>query len=152
MKVRTWIGAGTASAVLFVGSMSVVAQQGTAEKIGQKLDKVGQDLKRGVSNVADDLRAQFSKTRDSVHGWGVESRVYGRLHWDSALNGSVLETHVDRAGVATLVGQVPDAAAKAKAVALTRDTVGVTKVVDQLSIAPAESTTTTTKETIKTPR
>lgn len=135
MKIRSWITAGTMAGVLMAGSISVVAQQGTAEKIGENLDRLGKNVKRGVSNVAGDLRAQFAKTRESVHSWGVESRVYGRLHWDVALNKSNIETHVDRAGVVTLHGVVPDEAARAKAVKLAGETVGITKVVDQLSVA-----------------
>jgi osmotically-inducible protein OsmY len=150
MKLRSWIGVGTMASMLLVGSVSVVAQQGPAEKLGEKLDSIGKKVKKGVNEVADDVRTQFAKTRDSVNSWGVESRVYGRLHWDSALNGSNLETHVDRDGAATLMGAVPDEAARLKAITLTRDTVGVTKVVDRLTIGKVKKITTTT-ETITTP-
>jgi hypothetical protein len=47
------------------------------------------------------------------------------------------------------MGSVPDARARAKAVELTRDTVGVTQVIDQLTVLT--TTTTTTSETISTP-
>jgi hyperosmotically inducible protein len=140
MKIRSWISAGTMAGVLLAGSISVVAQQGTAEKIGESLDRLGKNVKRGVGNVADDVRAQFAKTRESVHSWGAESRVYGRLHWDVALNKANLETHVDRAGVVTLYGVVTDEAARAKAVKLAGETVGITKVVDQLSVATKAET------------
>jgi len=144
MKFRSWISAGTVAGMLLAGSAAVMAQEGTAEKIGKSLDQLGQDVKRGVGNVADDLRAQFAKTRESVENWGIEARVYGRLHWDSALNKANLETRVDRAGVVTLIGEVPSEAARAKAATLAHDTVGVTKVVNQLVIAgPAEATDTT---------
>jgi osmotically-inducible protein OsmY len=146
MNFRSWIGVGTLAGVLLASTVPVAlgARQGTAEKIGKNLDKLGKDVKRGVSDVAGDLRAQFAKTRESVNAWGVEARVYGRLHWDSSLNKSNLEAHVDRAGVATLIGAVPDEVARAKAVTLAHDTVGVTKVVDQLSIAdPAEAPVST---------
>ena len=61
----------------------------------------------------------------------VSARVYGRLHWDKALNGSKVDIEVTEGGHTTLTGVVADAKAKAKAVELTRDTVGVTQVVDQ---------------------
>ena len=151
MNVRSWIGAGTLGGVLLVGSLSVVAQQGTVERIGESLDNLGRNVKKGAQTVASDIKAQFSKTRESVHSWGVESRVYGRLHWDQALTESALETHVDRSGVATLSGVVPDAAARAKAVLLARETVGVTKVIDQLSIGSAtiRKKTTTIETTVE---
>ena len=64
----------------------------------------------------------------------MSARVYGRLHWDKALNGSKVDIEVTEGGHTTLTGVVADAKAKAKAVELTRDTVGVTQVVDQLTI------------------
>jgi osmotically-inducible protein OsmY len=147
MQFRSWIGAGALAGVLLAASVpaALAARQGTAEKLGKNLDQLGKDVKRGVGNVADDLRAQFAKTRDAVNAWGVEARVYGRLHWDSALDKLNLETHVDRAGVAPLRGEVPDEIARAKAVTLAHDTVGVTKVVDQLSVvaSPVEKPVST---------
>lgn len=67
---------------------------------------------------------------------GVISRVYSRLHWDKALTSAMLELEVKAGGVVVLRGVVSDSAAKIKAVTLTADTVGVTQVVDELSIAP----------------
>ena len=67
---------------------------------------------------------------------GVESRVYGRIHWDKALNDASIDLTVTADGVITLTGTVADAKAKARAVDLTKETVGVTKVVDTLAIRP----------------
>ena len=81
---------------------------------------------------------------------GVASRVYGRLHWDKALETSTLDLEVNN-GVATLRGEVPERKAKARAVELARETVGITQVIDQLAIqppsqtAPATSTDSTAK-------
>jgi len=64
----------------------------------------------------------------------VVSRVYSRLHWDKALTTSNLEIEVQAGGIAILTGIVPNQAAKAKALALTAETVGVIQVVDQLTV------------------
>jgi osmotically-inducible protein OsmY len=69
---------------------------------------------------------------------GVAARVYGRLHWDKALNSSTLHVKVEE-GVATLSGSVPTAEAKAKAVTLAAETVGVSKVVDELTIPASQA-------------
>ena len=78
----------------------------------------------------------------SLHG-----RVYARLHWDKGLAGTNIETEVSEHGLTTLRGTVPDSKAKAKALQLANDTVGVTQVVDALTIGPASATSTTTTTT-----
>ena len=109
-------------------------QEGAGEKAGEKLDEVGRKLKKGLDKAEDAVRESFHKTRDAVHSMGVAARVYGRLHWDKALHSSeTLHVKVED-GVATLTGSVPTAEAKTKAVTLAAETVGVKKVIDELTI------------------
>ena len=84
------------------------------------------------------LHWSFHKTRESVQGMGIMARVYGRLHWDKALYSSSLTVRVEE-GAIVLRGAVPNAAAKVKAVALAADTVGVNKVVDELTVPASEA-------------
>jgi len=114
-------------------------QEGAGQKAGEKLDEVGRKIKRGLNRAEEAVRESFHKTRESVHSMGVAARVYGRLHWDKALESSTLNVKVEQ-GVATLTGSVPTAEARTKAVNLTADTVGVNKVVDELTVpaSPAE--------------
>src|SRR5262249_55219836 len=110
-------------------------QEGPAEKAGGKIDEVGRAIKKGLQGAEETVREAFQRTRESVHAMGVISRVYGRLHWDKALYSSPIQLNADGGGV-TLRGTVPDTGARAKAVALARDTVGVTQVIDQLVVMP----------------
>ena len=110
--------------------------QGPSEKAGSKLDEAGRSFKKGLEDARDAVRNQFARARGSVHNMDVASRVYGRLHWDKTLTTSTLDLDV-KSGVATLRGAVPDARAKAKAVELAEDTVGISKVIDQLTIQAA---------------
>lgn len=126
LGVAWWTGVGRAQ------------QEGVGEKAGEKLDEVGRKLKKGLNKAEDAVREGFHKTRDSVHSMGVAARVYGRLHWDKALTSSDLHVKVEE-GVATLSGGVPTAEAKTKAVTLTAETVGVTRVVDELTIPASEA-------------
>ena len=140
---------------LIAGAAYSRAQQSTAGKVGEKLDEAARAVKKGVGNVAKDVRESFENTRASVHSMGVGSRVYGRIHWDKALTDSTIEVtanHDASTVSVTLRGTVPDDAAKQKAVALARDTVGVATVVDQLTVGspPGATTTTTTTKTTKT--
>ncbi len=115
------------------GGVGRAQQEGAGEKAGEKLDEVGRKIKKGIDKAEQAVREQFHKTRESVHSMGVAARVYGRLHWDKALHNSTLHVKVEE-GVATLTGSVPTADAKTKAVTLAAETVGVTKVVDELTI------------------
>jgi hyperosmotically inducible protein len=122
----------------WVGHSRAQQQEGAAAKAGEKIDGVGRKIKKGIERAEDAVREGFHKTRDSVHSMGVMSRVYGRLHWDKALNASVLTVKVED-GVVTLRGAVPTRAAKSKAVTLAAETVGVTKVIDELSVPASEA-------------
>ncbi len=126
--------------------------QGPAEKAGSKLDEAGRSIRRGLEDARDAIREQFAKVRGTVNNMDVASRVYGRLHWDKTLTTSTLDLEVQGGGVAVLRGAVPDAKAREKAVNLAAETVGVTKVVDQLVIqTPPRSTPGTSTDPIPKP-
>ena len=141
--MRRYIGIAALLSLAFVGAFWAAqgrAQQedGAAAKAGEKLDEVGRKIKKGLEKAEDAVREGFHKTRDSVHSMGVMSRVYGRLHWDKALHASTLTVKVED-GVVTLRGAVPTQAAKAKAVTLAAETVGVSRVIDELTIPASQA-------------
>jgi hyperosmotically inducible protein len=107
------------------------AQQGP---VGQGLNDAGRAVRRGFQTAGQAVQGGFQKTRTGVHNMEVVSRVYSRLHWDKALTSSNIELEVQAGGIATLTGIVPDDAAKAKALMLTAETVGVIQVIDQLTV------------------
>jgi hyperosmotically inducible periplasmic protein len=127
-----------ASGVGWWGGVGRAQQEGVGEKVGEKLDQAGRKLKQGLNRAEGAVREGFHKTRDSVHSMGVQARVYGRLHWDKALTQSDLHVKVEE-GIATLSGSVPTVEARTKAVTLAADTVGVTKVVDELVVPATEA-------------
>ena len=79
---------------------------------------------------------RLRRSRATVHEQEVLARVYSRIHWDKMLVGSTLELEVRDDGTAFLRGAVPTKASKERAVVLARDTVGVNKVVNELTILP----------------
>jgi hyperosmotically inducible protein len=105
-------------------------QPGTAEKIGEKID-------RGLNQIGAELSQAWSEVRKSVEKMGVQGRVYGRLHWDKALEGANLEISVRDGQVVVLSGTVTSAAGKQKAEQITRDTIGVNNVVNELTVPPS---------------
>jgi hyperosmotically inducible periplasmic protein len=126
---------------LLLVSWTSVAQEpkGTKERIKDKVRGAVTTLKKGVAGAEESMKAQYARARDAVHNMGVEGRVYGRLHWDKALQGAKIDLHARKEGVIVLSGTVADARAKAKALELTNDTVGVVEVVDELKLASASA-------------
>ncbi len=122
-----------ASGLVVTWGCLALAQQG---QVGQGIDNAGRAMKRGFQSAGAAVQGGFIKTKTSVHNMEVVSRVYSRLHWDKALTTSNLQLEVSNGGIATLTGVVPDAAAKAKALLLTSETVGVLQVVDQVVVTP----------------
>jgi len=102
-------------------------QPGTAAQIGEKID-------RGLNQIGAELSQAWADVRKSVEKMGVQGRVYGRLHWDKALEGAKLEISVRDNQAVVLSGNVASAAAKQKAEELARDTVGVGSVVNELTV------------------
>jgi len=108
----------------------------TGEAIGEKVDNVVQSIKRGARATTETLQEQYQKARTSVHNMNVQARVYSRLHWDKDLNDARIDLEV-RDGTAVLRGTVKTLQAKAKAIELARETVGVDRVDDHLTLEPA---------------
>jgi hyperosmotically inducible protein len=103
-------------------------QPGAAEKLGETID-------RGLSQLGAELSQAWTDVRRSVERMGVQGRVFGRLHWDKALQGAKLDVTVREGQVVVLTGTVTSSAAKVKAEELTRDTVDVRSVVNELVVA-----------------
>ncbi len=120
--------------VIVVGALSypTVAQEGVGEKVGGTLDKVGRGIRHEAQVIGEGVRTRFDSMKGDVHDMSVQSRVYSRIHWDRVLNSAKIEVHVIRNGVVVLRGSVPDQAARDRAAVLTRDTLGVTEVFDEL--------------------
>ncbi len=130
-----------AVAALAIGWAGSGRAQETGKRVGEKLDEAGRSIKGGLNRAGTATKEAFARTRTSVQNMGVESRVYGRIHWDRTLNDALIELTASADGVITLNGTVADARAKLRAVDLARETVGVTQVVDALAIRPAATTT-----------
>ena len=95
-----------------------------AGRRGQIGDAV-QTVSDGARDASTNVQGKVAEARTSARNAGLEQKVSARLHGDKSLGAEKIEVTVLEEGTATLKGQVPDAAAKEKAVALTRDTRGV---------------------------
>src|SRR5688572_33509845 len=79
--------------------------------------------------------AEAGQVRAIKDGWLV-MKVHSEFVNEDVLSGSNIDVDV-KAGVVTLQGTVPSAAARARALELAKKNDGVKSVVDQLTIAPA---------------
>jgi len=125
------------SLVVFCLGAACEGQEGAGERIGKKADQAAEQLREGAKDVVGQIQIGFEKARALIDRFGVEGRVYARLHWDKALNNASISIEVGKDGTTTLRGAVSDATAKAKAEQLAGDTVGVQRVVNELAIQPA---------------
>jgi hyperosmotically inducible periplasmic protein len=103
--------------------------QGTGEKLGQRID-------RGMQQLSDRLQKGWAEIRKSVDELTIQGRVYGRLHWDKALTDAAIDIQIQNDDTIVLSGSVPAEVARLKAAALAQDTIGVTNVINQLAVAP----------------
>jgi len=125
-KQRNWKTCLLALGVLGMTCISVSptpAQEGIGERIGARIDRFTEDLREGWDSL-----------RKRIDQMGVQGRVYGRLRWDKHLDSTQLDIDVQQDNTVILRGQVASPAAKKKAVELANDTVGVTRVVDELVV------------------
>jgi hypothetical protein len=108
------------------------------ESFGQQVNNFVDKLGQGANDATRSIQEEFNKARDTMQSWGIEARVYSRLRWDKDLANLTLNVTSPSAGVIALSGSVSDGNAKTKAIRLAEDTVGVNKVVDQMTpLAPA---------------
>ena len=103
------------------------ANQGPLQRTGQAPDNAGKNIRRGVETGVP--RGQISAQERELL-----ARVTQRIKWDKQLVSSTLQLVVQADGTVSLRGSVIDEAAKARAVDLVENTVGVTAVVDELAV------------------
>jgi hyperosmotically inducible protein len=141
---RAWVVAAVFGVTVTAMGWSSRAQEPTTtEKIKQKVGGAVDSIKKGAATGADVVKEKYKKAKDSVVALEIEGRVYARLHWDKALIGSKVELKAPKSGIIELHGTVSSAKAKAKAIELAQDTVGVNDVVDSLIVQASPSAITT---------
>ena len=90
-------------------------------------------VEHGVATLTGDVATDLSKTGESINDAWILTKVKWFHTGADALKGSDINVDV-KDGVVTLKGTVKSEAGRAKAIALAKDTDGVKRVVDQLTI------------------
>ena len=97
--------------------------------------RIGESVDRGLNTLGQKLRKTWADVRQSIDELTVQGRVYGRLRWDKALEKAPIEISVKDESTVVLSGTVADESAHMTAVQLAQSTIGVGKVVDNLTVS-----------------
>jgi hypothetical protein len=103
------------------------AQDGPIRRAGQALDRAGKNIRSRVETEV--ARGQAAIAERELLG-----RVSRRIEWDKQLVGSTIQMEVQPGGAVILRGSVLNEKVKARAVDLVENTIGVTRVVDELAV------------------
>jgi hyperosmotically inducible periplasmic protein len=115
------------AALVALTLVSTSHAQGPIQRIGQALDRAGK-------NIRGDVEGAVARGQMAAQDRGVLVRVSQRLNWDRRFAGSAIQIVVRGGGTVYLRGSVLNPAAKALAVDLVGNTLGVTRVVDELAV------------------
>lgn len=120
------------------GDVATAAQKSEAEKLAKLPGVTRVDNRIEIDpnedkTVADRISKGLSRTGESINDTWILTKVKWFHTGADALKGSDINVDV-KDGVVTLKGTVKTEAGRAKAIALAKDTDGVKRVVDQLTI------------------
>lgn len=115
------------SVVGISNNSQATAQEGIGERIGERIDQ-------SLEKLGSEIQENWASLRRFVDKLGVQGRVYSRLRWDKQLENAKIDVDVAEGGIVRVSGQVADASAKQQAIRLTENTIGVTRVIDQLQV------------------
>lgn len=125
---RISLGLGAAALVLASAAFTQAAQQTATDKARA----AGQETKQ-------DAKVAAKQTGNVVTDSWITMKVHSQFVPEAALEDSDIDVET-KAGVVTLMGTVPTAAGKSRAVAIAKATDGVKSVNDRLRVAPAGDT------------
>jgi len=101
-------------------------------------DKSVRRVKEGVRRATSSVRDRITDAQESANNSNLEAKVEDRLSKETSIDDDRIEVQVKDEGTIVLRGQVPDKDSKEKVVDVTRDTKGVRRIEDHLSVPPRE--------------
>jgi hypothetical protein len=110
-----------------VASPAAWGQDGPLRRAGRALDSAGKNIRSRVET-------EVARGQATAIERDLASRVTLRLSWDKPLVDSAIRLEVRPDGTTVLRGSVRTEANKRRAVDLVENTVGVTRVVDELAV------------------
>jgi hyperosmotically inducible protein len=108
--------------------------ENAAEKTKEKSEKAAEKTKEKTKDAGEKVKDATSETGEAITDAWITTKVKTQFVGEDALKGSDINVDTNN-HVVTLKGTVATAAGRARAVAIAKETKGVTRVVDQLTIA-----------------
>ncbi len=112
------------------------------DKTGDALEKTGSAVGQAAEATKDAVVAGAKKTKDAVvavpvkidETW-ITAKIAGKINADDALEDVDVDVKVKK-NVVTITGDVPSAALRDRVLKIARETEGVAKVVDKMTVPP----------------
>jgi hypothetical protein len=107
-----------------------------------RLARIGRQTTVKLDNLAGGAHGKVAHGWEAIRGsWSeatLDSRVATRLHWDKHLAEVEIQVDSPSPGVVRLQGALPDVSQRTRAMEIARSTLGVEKVVDNLTTTSSE--------------
>jgi hypothetical protein len=112
---------------------------GAAESEGTvgAVDSTLHALNQGIQDTTSSVRNRISDVQNSARNMSLGAAVKDRLSRVKSIDDDRIEVEITDEGTVVLNGQVPDSSDKETAVNIARDTPGVVRVEDHLSVPPS---------------
>lgn len=121
-----------------VAARAAPEPQTVAQKTADGADKVKDAIVKGVTVAADKTKDGLSKTGEVITDEWITTRVHAQFVDEDLLKGSDISVDTSKK-VVTLKGTVTGRAGRARATSVARDTEGVRRVVNRLTIGPKKA-------------
>jgi osmotically-inducible protein OsmY len=113
-----------------------------AEKTGEALEKTGSAVGQAAEATKDAVVTGAKKTKDAIvavpvkidETW-ITAKIAGKINADDALEDVDVDVKVKK-NVVTITGDVPSATLRDRVLTLARETEGVARVVDKMTVKP----------------
>jgi hypothetical protein len=119
-------GASIARPAIEVNDSHPVGTSGQVDSSRDRARETGAKIGEAVGDTAD-------RARDALQEGAITAKVKSKIGLDDTLKGTDISVSTDN-GVVTLKGSVLNSAQRQRAAQLARETAGVTRVVDELSV------------------
>jgi hypothetical protein len=100
-------------------------------------DSTLRTLHQGIQDTTSSVRDRISNVQSSARNMNLGAKVKDRLGREKTIDDDRIEVEIKDPGTVVLKGQVPDTDTKETAVDVVRNTAGVLRVEDRLSVPPA---------------
>ena len=112
-----------------------VAQETVAHKTADGVDKTKDAVVKGAKTVGEKTKDGLSKTGEVMTDGWITTRVHARFVDEDLLKGSDISVDTSK-HVVTLTGTVTGRAGRARASTVAKNTEGVHRVVNRLTVGP----------------